>query len=182
MVDRAFVSVGRLGAPKGVRGDLKVHSYSGESAHFRKLKVVNLRPAEGLAAKAGVAKALSLKVLRIEGEGSSLTMAFEGYPSPEAARALTGMEIIVPRANASPLRPNQWYIDDLVGLSLVDAAGATLAKVESVLEGGAEPWLEVAVKAAERRTAIVPFRKEYVGKVDIEGGTIELLAPELLDE
>lgn len=127
-------------------------------------------------------KALSLKVIRVEGEGSSLTIAFEGYASPETARALTGMEIVVPRSAASPLRPNQWYIDDLVGLSLVDAAGAALATVESVLEGGAEPWLEVAVKAAERRTAIVPFRKEFVGAVDVEAGTIELLVPELLDE
>ncbi len=73
------------------------------------------------AAAPAARKALSLKVVRVEGEGSSLTMAFEGYASPEAARALTGMEIVVPRSAASPLQPNQWYIDDLVGLSLIDA-------------------------------------------------------------
>ncbi len=184
------MTVGRLGAPKGVRGDLKVHSYSGESEHFRKLKVVDLAAPQGLAASAPASPvsstSLRLKVLRVEGEGGSLTMAFEGYGSPEAARALTGMEIVVPRELAAPLKPNQWYIDDLVGLSLVDAEGAALATVRSVIEGGAEPWLEVAVASEVAGTgghlAIVPFRKEFVGEVDIAGGTIRLLVPELLDE
>ena len=184
-----FVSVGRLGAPKGVRGDLKVHSYSGESAHFRDLKDVELRPGVGQApadsSKAPRA-ALRLNVLRVEGDGPSLTMAFEGYPSPETARALTGFDIVVPRAQASRLKPDEWYIDDLVGLSFLppgrkalDGAKA-LAMVASVLEGGAEPWLEAALP--DGRKAIVPFRRQYVGEVDLAAGTIELLLPELLDE
>jgi 16S rRNA processing protein RimM len=187
-MDRDSVSIGRLGAPKGVWGDLKVHSHSGESAHFRKLKQVELRGAEGLAEgapRAAAPSVLKLKVLRVEGEGSSLTIAFEGYPSPETARALTGLEIIVPRAAAAPLRPNEWYVDDLVGLSLVTApgtegAGAKLAVVRSILEGGAEPWLEAILEGG--RSAIIPFRKEFVGEVDLAAGTIELLVPELLSD
>jgi 16S rRNA processing protein RimM len=201
-VDRDFVSIGRLGAPKGVRGDIKVHSHSGESDHFRKLKEVELR---GDSPAGAAPRELRIKVLRVEGEGSSLTMAFEGYPTPETARALTGMEVIVPRAAASPLRANEWYIDDLVGLAIIDASGSPengrkLAVVRSVLEGGAEPWLEVVVigaagpaqgtygqrdpeRIADRnpeRVSIVPFRKEFVGRVDLAGATIELLVPELL--
>jgi 16S rRNA processing protein RimM len=185
-VDRDTVSIGRLGAPKGVRGDLKVHSHSGESAHFRKLKEVELLSES--AAAGAAAKKLRVKISRIEGEGPSLTIAFEGYASPEAARVLTGMEIIVPRSAASPLRPNEWYVDDLVGLALVDASepGRKLAVVRSILEGGAEPWLEVvrlhesgSHRGAEG-AAIIPFRKEFVGAVDLKAGTIELLLPELL--
>jgi 16S rRNA processing protein RimM len=179
------IAIGRLGAPKGVRGDLKVHSYSGESAHFRKIKVAELRGADPAT---GAPRVLKLKVARFEGSGGDLRIAFEGYPSPEAARALTGMDIIVPRSEGAPLGPNEWYVDDLVGLSLVDASGgatrgAVLAKVRSVLEGGPEPWLEALLPGeAPGRTALVPFRKEFVGEVDLEAGTIELLAPWLLDE
>ena len=92
----------------------------------------------------------------------------------------------MPRSGASPLKPNQWYVDDLVGLALVNA-GRRLAEVRSVLEGGAEPWLEVFVPGAvgqtpgnPERVAVVPFRKEFVGEVDLAAGTIELLVPELL--
>jgi 16S rRNA processing protein RimM len=187
-VDSAYVSIGRLGAPKGVRGDLKIHSYSGESAHFRRLKEVELR---GKDAATGAPRTIRARVLRVEGEGPSLTMAFEGYPSPETARVLTGMDIVVARALASPLRPNEWYIDDLVGLALV-SAGTKAATVLAVIEGGAEPWLEVEVTAAATgpgapsgppkpgHRAIVPFRKEFVGQVDLAAGSIELLVPELL--
>ncbi len=185
-MDRELVSIGRLGAPKGVRGDLKVHSHSGESAHFRKLKEVELR-SQGLADEAvagAVPRVLRIKVTRVEGEGSSLTMAFEGYSSPETARALTGMEVIVPRAAASQLRDNEWYIDDLVGLAIVDVGappekGRKLGEVRSVMGGGADPWLEVVVPGG--RTAIVPFRNEFVGRVDLADATIELLMPELLE-
>ena len=170
------LAIGRLGAPKGVRGDLKVHSYSGESEHFRSLKEADLR---GKDPATGAPRSLRLKVLRIEGAGPSLTMAFEGYPSPETARALTGMDIIVPRSKAAPLKSNEWYADDLVGLALT-VSGAKVAEVRSIVEGGADPWLEAIVPGG--RAALVPFRKEFVGEVDLEAGTIELLAPELLDE
>jgi len=183
-VESETVAIGRLGAPKGVRGDLKVHSYSGESAHFRKLKSVELR---GMDAGSGAPRTLRLQVLRVEGEGPSLTIAFEGYPSPETARFLTGMDLIVPRANASPLGPDEWYIDDLVGLAIT-VEGEKKAEVLSIIEGGAEPWLEVAILGtaatvappAPVRKAIVPFRKVFVGEVDLKAGTIELLMPELL--
>jgi 16S rRNA processing protein RimM len=204
-VDRGLVSIGRLGSPKGVRGDLKVHSHSGESAHFRKLREVELEALEGAAARAAAPgsakeapKRLRLKVLRVEGEGSSLTLAFEGYASPEAARVLTGMEILVPLEQAAPLRPGEWYISDLLGLALV-SGGRRLARVRSVLEGGSEPWLEVEVESAAEgarpsaaaapgkpaagaspRVAIIPFRKEFVGEIDLAAGEIELLVPELL--
>ena len=183
-MDRESVSIGRLGAPKGVRGDLKVHSHSGESDHFRKLREVELR---GDSVAGGASRTIRIRVTRVEGQGSSLTMAFEGYDAPETARVLTGMEVIVPRAAASPLKPNEWYIDDLVGLAIVDsgsvdpsAKGRKLGVVRSMLDGGAEPWLEVALPGG--RTAIVPFRNEFVGGVDLVGATIELLVPELLDE
>lgn len=180
-MDRDTVAIGRLGAPKGVLGDLKVHSYSGESAHFRKLKIVELRAQAGLAtaAKPGPeSSVLKLRVLRIEGEGASLTMAFEGYATPEAARALTGMDIVVPLSAAAPLGPGEWYIDDLVGLCLL-VEGAEVAKVKAVLDGGPDPWLEVQRNAAG--VSLIPFRKEFVGRIDLEKGTIELLAPWLLE-
>ncbi len=181
-MDKGHFVIGRLGAPKGVRGDLKVQSYSGEYTHFRKLKEAELHGEDG---SSGAPRLLKLKVARIEGEGPSFTMAFEGYPSPEAARALTGLEIVVPRAEAAPLKKGEWYIADLIGLSLLHG-GAALATVRSVLEGGADPWLEAVLPAAgpgaAERVCLVPFRKEFVGQVDVDAGTIELLAPELLDE
>ncbi len=190
-----LLAIGRLGAPKGVKGDLKLQSYSGETAHFLGLKAARLRhpAAAGATAVSGdtpsSSRILELKVLRIEESGSGLTVAFAGYESPEKARVLTGMELLAPRSECAPLKQNEWYITDLVGLSLV-AEGKVLATVRSVLEGGPDPWLEAVVPSGSGqggsggagRTALVPFRKEFVGEIDLNAGTIELLAPYLLDE
>lgn len=187
-MDKDFLAIGRLGAPKGVRGDLKIQSYSGEFKHFMKLREVELRAPEGLASAEASAsgapaaaprRGLRLKVVRAEGGSGSLTMAFEGYPSPEKARELTGFEIIVPRSQAAPLAKNEYYVTDLVGLDLV-SEGQAVAKVRSVLEGGPDPWLEALLPGG--RVALVPFRKEFVGEVDIAAARIELLAPWLLEE
>jgi 16S rRNA processing protein RimM len=175
------LAIGRLGAPKGLRGDLKVHSYSGEFDHFLDLKSVQLR---GQDPATGAPRTLQLRVSRVERSGGGLSMAFAGYDSPEAARALTGMDILAERADCAPLAENEWYVADLVGLSLV-LEGKAVAKVRSVLEGGSDPWLEAVIPGAAGgpgRTALVPFRKEFVGEVDLGAGTIELLAPWLLEE
>ncbi len=166
------IAIGRLGAPKGVHGDLKIHSYSGEFEHFLKLKEVEL-VSTGI-----VERRLRLKVLRAEAGSEVLTMAFEGYPSPEAAQVLTGMDIVVGPEGIAPLRENEWYISDLVGLRIV-AAGREMGLVESVLEGGPELWLEVRLPLGG--TAVVPFKKEFVGEVDVAAGRIELLAPWILE-
>lgn len=165
------LAAGRLGAPRGVRGDLRIQSYSGEFEHIFALKEAEL-------ARDGVK--LRLRVLRSSLGPGGATMAFEGYSTPEAARRLTGMDILVPRSDAAPLKENEWYIADLVELSLVPVGGGeAFGRVASVVEGGAEPWLEALLSGGER--VLVPFRKEFIGAIDLEAGTVELLSPWILE-
>ena len=200
------MAIGRIGSPRGLHGDLRVHSYSGEVAHFRNLVEVDLEHENpgvaGVVAK-GVAggtargtargtapgrapstevrdapRSLHVRVARVSTESGQLSMAFAGYESPEAARSLTGMDIVVPKDKAAPLRDNEWYVDDLVGLGLFDG-DSEVARVVSVLEGGPDPWLEVELPGGRR--ALVPFRGEFVGEVRPSEGRIELRAPWLLD-
>lgn len=164
------LAAGRIGAPRGLHGDLKVTSYSGELAHLLKLAFVELE---------GPGRALRLKVLRAEESGGGLVMAFEGYPSPEKARELTGMEIMLARSEAAPLGKNEWYSADLVGLSLRGPDGSALATVRGTVEGGPELYLEASLPSGG--SALVPFRKEFIGEVSVEGGWMELLAPWILE-
>ena len=210
-----YLVVGRIGATHGVRGDLKIHSYSGDFEHLRKLKEVELvagaepklprwerakpgdapfvgAPPSSIHKPAVQRSNLRLRVLRTEVGPGGLSMAFEGYESPEAARALIGMDIRVPREKASPLKKGQYYINDLVGLDLVlgpgvvgigptegARPGSKVATIIGVIEGGADPWLES--KLENGSTALVPFRKEFIGEVDLSAGSIELLAPWLFE-
>lgn len=174
------VAIGRLGAPRGVSGDLRVQSYSGEYDHIRGLRTVELvREKEGLPETR-----LHLKVLRAEDGHGGLTLAFEGYSMPERATILAGMEILVDKSLAAPLGENEWYTTDLVGLRLVSPDKVTsYGVVRAVCEGGSDPWLEVdrGLGAAAADRSLVPFRKEFIGEIDLAGGWIELLAPWILE-
>ncbi|TFG83880.1 MAG: 16S rRNA processing protein RimM [Spirochaetales bacterium] len=163
------LAVGRLGAPHGLDGCLKVTSYSGEIEHLLTLKVVDLR-------KAG--SALSLDVEDVSSHGEGVLMKFRGYDSPEAAKALAGYEIWVPRDKATPLEDDEYYYGDLVGCTL-QHDGTPMARVEAVCDTGGGQLLEVVLP--DGKSAYVPFRNEFVGAVDIGGKRIELIAPWILE-
>jgi 16S rRNA processing protein RimM len=171
--EQDLLAVAKLGAPRGLKGLLKLHSYSGEFGHLAALKTVLAAPEN---------KPEQAKLLRIVSTESGewgMSAAFEGYETPEKARALTGLELFLPRENVSPLQLNEYYIHDLVGLKLI-FGDAELGEVEGVLDGGADPLLEVR-RGASGATFLVPFRSEFIGEVDCEAGTMELLAGWLLE-
>lgn len=188
------MAIGRLGAARGVDGDLKVQSYSGETAHFLRLRRVELERVSPF----GTATKLLLAVRRVEEGQGGLTMSFEGYLSPESAERLVGMEIIVDRRDAAPLSEGEWYVADLVGLELVsEDGGLVYGRVRAVLDGAADPMLEIelagppsvggspeagaAVAGPGPATALVPFRKEFVGEIDLARGKVVLVAPWVLE-
>jgi len=168
-----ILAVAKLGAPRGVDGSLKLHSYSGEFAHLKKLTTALLAPADDHA---------HTKVMRIKSSQTGdwgMSMIFEGYESPEKAKALTGLEILLPRDLVSPLKSNEYYIHDLVGMKLI-LDGTTVGELVGVLDGGADPLLEIK-PAAGGANVLVPFRSEFVGAVDCEARCVELLAGWLLE-
>ncbi len=163
-----------IGGPRGLAGDLRITSYSGEYGHFERLDVVAL---SGVEPDSG--PDMEATVESVHAGPGGLSMRFKGYGTPETARRLTGREIMVPASRGAPLGPGEWYVRDLVGLALV-AGGREAARVEGVFEGSAADCLDV--RTAEGKRMLVPFRKEFIGTIDLEARTAELLAPWVLED
>jgi len=160
-----------VGAPFGLEGFVKIRPYSGETAHFFRLKNITL-------IHNGEEKARD--VAEIRPQGDILLMRFAGIDSPEAAALLKGAQIIADREHAAPLREGEYYIEDLKGLEVVTAAGQVLGRISDVVEGGGGDLAEVLLLSGEKRFA--PFKKEFFGDVDLEGGKIILLEPWVIDQ
>jgi 16S rRNA processing protein RimM len=106
-----------------------------------------------------------------------LVVTFEGLASREDAEALRGTVLVVDSAELPPLaEDDEWYDHDLLGLSVVDPAGAPLGTVADVLHSPASDLL--VVKDAEEREHLVPFLAQFVPTVDIAGGRVVVDAPE----
>jgi 16S rRNA processing protein RimM len=168
LLARRFVT-GILGAPVGLKGFIRLHSLSGEEGHLK-------RPG-GLALRSGEREWV-LEAEEFAGSGPSLRVRFRGIGSPEAARGLTGAEILVDREHAAALAPGEYYVEDLKGLAVTGPGGETLGRVTDLIEGGGGQLLEMQLPGGELR--LVPFRSEFWGEVDIEAGRVALIAPWVL--
>lgn len=163
------MAIGKIRTSHGVRGEVKVLSYSGVFDHFERLKSVSAR-------KGAVVKTLTVESTRWSGD--NLLLKFAGIDAPEASKLLADFELWVPRDQAAPLEEGEVYLADLIGCSLV-FAGEAKGRVTGYLEGAASILLEV--EKTDGLVSMVPFQEIYLGSIDLTGRTIELKVDWILE-
>ncbi|MDR1566598.1 MAG: ribosome maturation factor RimM [Treponema sp.] len=174
---------GLVGPPFGLKGFVKVRTFSGETEHLARLDRICLRTG-------GAEKLYTLEAAVPAGASPGmLLLKFAGIDSPEAAKTLGGAEIIVSRADAAPLKPGEFYVEDLKGLEVAVAAensagscGETwelVGHIAGILEAGGGELLELRLLSGELR--LVPFRNEFFGEVSLEKSRIILLERWILE-
>jgi 16S rRNA processing protein RimM len=173
LVQEQFVA-GIIGAPFGLHGFVKVKPLSGETEHLLRLKEAALRLDGGE------------KLFTIEESSAAVPavlMRFAGYNSPEDAKALSGAELLVSREDAAPLRPGEYYVEDLKGLAVLDgdvgdAAGENaserqvIGRIAAIIEGGGGDLAEIQLNDGEKK--LVPLRKQFFPDIDPQNGHIIL--------
>lgn len=174
-MEKAQLVVGFIRGSHGFSGECKVESTSGEYEHLLKLKEVTL--VHGDLQKETKVESVSI--------GNAIAyVKFAGIDSSEDVAKYNRWEIMVPRKYAKPLQKDEWYIEDLRKCSLVYEgkddpatldAPTTVGTITDVLEGGAGYLLEVSLSESCDRKVLVPFNKEFIGKVDVENGTVQLM-------
>ena len=183
--------VGIVRGTHGVSGEFKVESTSGEYDHFYHMDEVT------------ITDGTNSRLVKIESvkEGNNvLYMKLAGINSPEDAAKFNRWEIVVPREKAHKLQKDEWYIEDLKGSSVwyKDTAGDTapalddnsvVGTVTNVLEGGSGYLVEIKLSESCRllgddikfdrkgkvNTVYVPFKDEFIGKINIEEKTMQLM-------
>ena len=160
---------GLVGPPFGLEGFVKVKPFSGDIENLLKLREVTVR-------RGG--KEQRLAIVDAAAAPNAALLHFSGYDNPETAKTLSGAELLVSRADASPLAPGEFYIEDLKGLAVVTAPdsglpkGEILGHITGILEGGDSSLVEIKLAGGALR--LVPFRKEFFPEIDPENGKITL--------
>ena len=167
MEGQDLIAIGLVRTSYGVKGDIKVSSYSGETDHFLKLKEVFLK-------KGNVQKRFSVEKVQVL--NGDILLKLKTLDSPEAAKMYATWDIVVPREFASPLEEGEFYYCDLFG-SVLLFEGSRMGVVKSVIDNGASALLEIECepdKDGKKRTVLVPFLDQFIGNVDIKSKTIGL--------
>jgi 16S rRNA processing protein RimM len=100
--------------------------------------------------------------------GAAVVAKLEGLESREQAQALSGQEVSVRREALPPTEEGHYYLDDLVGLEVVNEQGERLGVVKRLFSNGAQDVMEVAGD----RTRLMPWVPAVVKQVDLAAARI----------
>ncbi len=153
------VIVGRVTGVFGVRGWIKVYSYTRP-----KEAILNYTP--WLLERQGESKVFPVAEGRAQGKG--VVARLEGCTDRDAVAALIGSEITVPISQLPAPREHEYYWAELEGLRVVNLAGRELGRVSHLFETGANDV--IAVQGERER--LIPVGPGIVRRVDRTAGVI----------
>jgi 16S rRNA processing protein RimM len=159
------VCLGQIGAAHGVRGEVRLRSFTADPA-----AIANYGPLESEGGRV-----FEIKTLRPAKEHFVATLA--GIVDRDAAERLVNVKLYVPRDRLPPpTEPDEFYHADLVGLAAVDSDGRKLGTVIAVHNFGAGDLIEVRPDDGNK-TQLVPFDEANVPRVDLASGKIVIDPP-----
>jgi 16S rRNA processing protein RimM len=166
-----LILMGVFGAPQGVRGEVRVKSLAGEAIAIG---------AYGPLTDKDRSRAFTFDSLRPL-KDDMLVARVAGVSTREAAEALKGVEIFARRHQLPPPNEDEFYYDDLVGLEAIDAAGARLGRVVSLMNYGAGDFLEIA-PAQGGETLLLAFTRRVAPRIDFDAGWIVIEPPREVED
>ncbi len=171
------VEVGRIIGAWGVQGGLKIKPLSADPQALFSSKRWYLQPSEtprppGAKAALPLPPLLRVKQARDHGEGVVATV--HDIDDRDAAQALAGARIFIPRASFPTPDEDEFYWVDLIGLQVVNRQGLGLGAVVGLIETGPHCVLRVQPAAPDAEERLIPFVAAYVDGVDLPGRQISV--------
>jgi 16S rRNA processing protein RimM len=158
------VVLGRVLAPFGVAGWLKVEAYGDDPAALLDHKRWHVRTRRDAAWRA-------VAVAEGKVHGALLLVRLAEVADRDAAGALKGAEVGLPKEALPKAADNEVFWSDLPGLLVVNREGVALGRVAAVEDFGAHPVLRVVAEAPAGSEAaverLIPFVPAYVDGVDL---------------
>lgn len=168
MTKAAPICIARIGAAHGVRGEVKLWPFTEDP-----MAVIDYGP---LSTKDG---ARQFEVVRARIAKDHLVAVLKGIATREDAERINGIELYIARDQLPATEAGEYYHADLIGLRVVDTAGAVIGKVLAVHNFGAGDIIEIT--PAQGPTLLLPFTDAVVPTVDLADGHVVIVLPQEID-
>lgn len=163
--DKSLVTLGRIGRIHGIKGWVRLHSFTDPVANLCEYRQFQVADQPGR----------QLEMDAVEVQGQSLVAHFLGFDTPELARSLSGLELQVAAGALPPLPAGQFYWHQLEGLQVVNLQGQVLGAVDRLMETGANDVLLVkpTPDSVDQRERLIPWRRgPVIVAVALERGVV----------
>lgn len=151
-----FVIVGTVGSPFGIKGWLKINSYTEINKNILDYDPWYIEEGKNW-------KSIQRTDGKVHGKG--IIVHLEGCDTPEEARLLTGKNIAIEQSQLPALKENEYYWKDLEGLTVINEDGEELGKIIYLIATGTN---DVLVVKGTKEHAIPYLFNETVLKIDLD--------------
>ena len=154
-----LLRVGVITSTHGVRGEVKVFPTTDDMNRSKKLKTVILDTKKGHK---------TLNVESVKFFKNMVILKFKGYDNINDVEMWRQMDLLITRDQAVKLSPDENFIVDLIGLTVMTDEGEKLGVMMEVLQTGANDVYIVKTDAGKE--ILLPAIKDCILKVDLEKG------------
>lgn len=150
-----WAAIGKVVAPFGVRGELKVFLLSDVPDRFSSLKTVYLNPGY---------TPHRIQTVRPY-KANMVLIKFADIPDATAAEPYRNYEVCIPLDQLAELPPDSYYQHDILGIGVVTLSGRELGSVVDIMPTGSNDVY--VVKSASGKQFLIPAVKEFIKRVDL---------------
>ena len=161
----ALVCVARIGAAHGVRGAVKLWTFTEDPFAVRSYGLLSSKDGKR-----------QFEVATARAAKDHLVATFKGVTTRDEAERLNGVELYVAREKLPATDEGEYYHTDLIGLAAVTTAGDALGRVLAIHNFGAGDIIEIA--PPQGTTMLLPFTDAVVPEVDLTGGRVVIALPQ----
>ncbi|MGA9406847.1 MAG: ribosome maturation factor RimM [Bacteroidota bacterium] len=160
-------AVGVIAKVFGVKGEVKIHSYARSLDEFEPLTSVLVGKSEN--------KVVEKKIEKVSPRGNDIYIKFYDVDDRNASEALVGHFLFVEETARKRLAPGEFFVDDIIGMSVLDSRKKVLGVVKDVVR---YPAQDVYIVKAGEDEVMVPAVRNIVRAVDAKNRTITIAPPE----
>ncbi len=174
MQNSEWLEVGKIVAPQGLKGDVRVYPDSDFPERF-------VEPGQRWLLRPNAAQPEPIQLVSgryLSGKGLYV-LKFDGVDTCDQAEALRDCRLMVSRSDRPALEADEFHVADLVGLEVFDQASQTLVGIVTDVFSAGNDLLEVALSQPDGKTSpvLIPFVRAIVPIVDLDNRRIEITPP-----
>ena len=156
-----LIPVGKIIGPHGIKGQLKLHSYSGNAESLSAARSVTLK------SPAGTLHEFSINCFKAN--SGKFIIGLQGFDDINLIDPLLGNEVCLKRSQLPGLEKDEYYWSDLIGLQVFTDDGTLLGTITDIFETGSS---DIYVVQGEGREYLIPAIADVIKVVDPAGGRI----------
>jgi 16S rRNA processing protein RimM len=155
----SLITVGKIIGTHGIKGQLKVYSYSGNIESLKSVKTVQLKSPAGEMSEYAISSAAP--------HSGKFIISLSGMNDINMVEKLIGSEICLMRSQLPETEEDEYYWCDLIGMEVITVNGLKLGSIKNIFATGSS---DIYVVSDGNKEYLIPATADVISSVDMKTG------------